>query len=164
MVNVARFESFGVEIELDDSFRFRDHGYVESPVDYFNALYPNGKRVEENGKTLGICGKRTMVESGRRISSLHICYINHENPAYNLHIRGHEETHALFGVGRIDVLQERILRDLGKIIDFPKISDHEVIADIGGMYATSRGGFLPYLTHRMDKQCFREACDIFEKA
>ena len=83
----------------------------------------------------------------------------------NARTRAHEETHALYFFGGIALLSEAIEKAHGLIMDFDKIKDEEIIAEIGAIYVLKRRGTLDKFSPKpIDSEHFKRAKEIFENA
>jgi hypothetical protein len=137
----AKFEVLGIAIPI--GFRsYYDDGFVDS-VDEYRLKFP----FWECQKSLeGVKGK--CIEVGRKI---HIFYKNQNSITKNIHLRAHEETHALDKFGRLDLLAKLILLEQGVNINFLELGDEEgfrdseidreVRAELGAIYALKKRGF-----------------------
>ncbi len=129
MKKAVRFEALGLDIPLGMFQRFTDHGFVEDPRDYVKCGGEPADGIAWGWLFGGLFGH------------VNICYAD-ANPfecgeytdMRNLHVRAHEETHALHGLNKLNFL-ERALAKEGVNIDLRSIKSREVLADICAIYA-----------------------------
>jgi hypothetical protein len=73
---------------------------------------------------------------------MHLMYIDEGRDDVNLSTQAHEEQHGIsYLPGGLDILTAKITRDRGEPIQFDKIKDIEVAADLNSVHALVRRGF-----------------------
>jgi hypothetical protein len=130
-----------LDVSVDNSIKFYDDGFVKDlgAHEYFiNWKYKNTfPQVSELAIDPFDAGHMLFI---KELKIFHIAYLN--SSSCPIRTRGHEETHFLHAVKRLNVLSERIRQRQGIEIDFNKIirkvsdvkSRREVIAEIGGIF------------------------------
>ncbi|MEK6820242.1 MAG: hypothetical protein AABX71_00850 [Nanoarchaeota archaeon] len=130
-----------------ENYCFRDDGFVED-------IHAHARKVNQEfgddpasydlevslNEKLPLVGGLTRVRNASQPIPVIICYYHQDSPLKEIFVRGHEETHALQEMGRLHLLQERLVA-LRLKIDIGAYSDNELIADIGGLYAVIKHGF-----------------------
>lgn len=62
----------------------------------------------------------------------------------NIYVRAHGETHALEYLGGLDLLADKLLSEQNVKIDFDKIEESDIRADLGALYALHAHGVHPF--------------------
>ena len=84
------------------------------------------------------------------ITHYHKYFMSTGSPELDVMVDAHEETHFLDYVERLNLLDNAISRREGSKVDFSKVKDHEVRANIGAIYALiSRGVDLDLVVSRI---------------
>lgn len=167
-MKTARLETLDIEVLLLENEEFHDDGFVKSIRDYqiqlkqrYYSYHPTEKELEK--PTFGICGE---MYNGSNVY-YHIAYKDQEDNFLNLQTRAHEETHVLWHLNKLNLLEEKITQNLRITIDLSAMKDFgesELIAEIGGIYPLQKIGFsLRTISHLRDEN-FHEAVEIYEKA
>lgn len=141
MRNLIILSILGIQFE-SENHSFRDDGFVEDvhkhareiykefgdnpDVYYLNLLLKEGKLPLVSGLTL---------ISPNIIPPINVIIFYQHCNSYlkEIFIRGHEETHVLYYLGKIDLLQKELTVCRLKT-DILSCLDAELIADIGGLY------------------------------
>lgn len=128
----ATFEVLGFSISIRNN-EYHDDGYVEDLDKYQEGLIEkygainNGKRLNN---PIGLCNE---IITPNKKKIVHIYYIENYG-ALNTWVRAHEETHALDCFKRLTALEQMLLEDQKVKIDFNKIDEPEVRANLGALY------------------------------
>ncbi|QQG46405.1 MAG: hypothetical protein HYY55_00985 [Candidatus Niyogibacteria bacterium] len=151
----SRFSVLDINIE-SMSQELKDEGFVSNILEHARGVYlgflGSTDRFEEEHDVglLRISNGYTMC-FGNDEADLWlwiIFYEHHNDPLIELAARAHEETHALHGMGKISLLQEK-LADTGVNISFDELKDfwgctppqRELIAIIGSLFVLQENGY-----------------------
>jgi hypothetical protein len=169
----AYFEALNLRMDLKENQRYYDLGFVDDRNE-------THKKIEE---ILGFHIKRdyfTEEEEGfcltfRWADGFQRTFVGvsdrYRQPWV---IRGHEETHALVHFNKLDLLVEKIEKEIGAKIQLPELKgvrtkfQEEIIASLGGLYAMMiRGIYIdtsfPHIVAN-EKFCVSEADRVLQKA
>ena len=143
-MEIMELKTLEMTISLNKGRRFFDDGYVKDFSQYQKEIY-EGYNIQfiENDESL-TRGIHLKIKSGRYINH-HIAYTPSTNKAKELRFRAHEETHFLDDSGNISLLEEALMKQ-GVTIDLREISNKEVVAEIGAIYALKKNNYclLPF--------------------
>ncbi|MFH1248670.1 MAG: hypothetical protein V1660_00785 [archaeon] len=165
-MNKARLQTLGINVELLPSMEFKDDGFVDDieehtkKLDAYYEVPP--RKLPEELRRMEILGRCMTFVKNHSVHS-HIYYINTDMPPLNIEVRAHEETHALDNMGRLDLLEKKILTEFNTLVHLHRIPDPEVRAEMGAIYALKRYDFDPKIInqyHKKDKD-FDAAMSIF---
>ena len=140
----AKLEILNLEVPIGLLKEYHDDGFVESIRKHSEMLLKKykcrGKLDEKfDGDLVGICnGFKFFLKK-----YFHIYYLDTNFAPLNIQIRAHEETHALDCLGHLEILSEKMLEEQKIKIDFKKLKDKEIRAQIGSIYALFSHGLHP---------------------
>ncbi len=168
-------------MEKNGFWRSGNRLYVPDGSGGWNERIP--AKDEENTSTVGMHYKvpvkmRTKGNIGNwkmtLETSVTIHHIFYEKRKYNdeafnemvaISVRAHEETHVVELWGALGRLEKQILREQNKRIPLRDISDEEVIADVGAIYALVKNGYsiddIESFSKRFLMQDFKEALELY---
>tara|TARA_Y100000310_G_scaffold276920_1_gene294415 strand:+ start:610 stop:1128 length:519 start_codon:yes stop_codon:yes gene_type:complete len=132
------FEILGITVPSEGHY-FYDKGYVNSISDAtmeINALYGFDNSDYNNDADKDVIGRHCQ----RLLFDHYIIYLDQFYAMDNIRLRAHEETHALEGMGQLDVLTDRLLEEQNVKINFKEIDDGEIRAELGALYALHARG------------------------
>lgn len=137
----VRFEVLGIETELGESYFFFDDGFQKDMLKYENRLCKyyrkskSSKWWDNKVYPAGLCLKVSSINFyGTRV---HIGYLKGSDDFLNLLHRSHEETHALQHLGKIRLLEDKIVENYGGRINLAE-ADMETAAVIGSLYVLAK--------------------------
>lgn len=138
-LNYANLEILDIALPLGFN-TFEDLGYVDSIEDTIEMLSKKPFLKRSNNRQL--LGNTFLFEyKFFNLKNISIFYLKLPKKIQNIYVRAHEETHALDILGGLELL-EKELRDEQKVkINFKKINDEEVRADIGAIYALYKNNY-----------------------
>jgi len=135
MTKLAELSVLGIYAPLHFFEYYHDDGYVDSIEDHFFMLvekYGQEHQVSRDKirKTLG----GYLHYEGMFFSHHHIYYKRVNEPDI-FFIRGHEETHFLERIWKLNLLEDKLKPFTNRTIDFGEVIDSESRCNIGGVYA-----------------------------
>lgn len=146
-MNTYKLEVLGLEVTVNDRIHYTDLGYVRNRYDTLvdiclrhNEDVPHYDK-DSHGFTLkidGMDGHRYIYTYYRRLLL----------PQANIRIRAHEETHVLYHLGQLSLLDKEIQREFGVGITLSTLPS-EKQAEIGALYALHKhriSSFVRWLT------------------
>lgn len=157
MADVCRSRFFVLDIDLESRNReLQDEGFVSDISEHAKKVYQrlmkslDGFEETHNDEILRHSNGYTMA-FGNDEANLWlwiIFYTHNEDPLVELATRAHEETHALHGMGKIDLLQKKLAK-VGVNINFNELEDfwscnpaqRELIAIIGSLLVLQKSGY-----------------------
>jgi len=131
----AILKILGIRVPLGPFDGFYDDGFVKSLNDYslfLDSFYESNNAGDEPDKE--VRGRYAVYNTPLK-RNYHIYYLKSDFEPLDMMVRAHEETHALDGLGRLDLLSEKMLREQRVRADFLEIEDKEIIAGLGSIYA-----------------------------
>lgn len=143
-MGLANLEALGIEIELPPNIVYHHDGGVDNiwahTVNLIgcNYSYPISPLGFES-----IQGRVQLIQIAA-VKHYHLFYLK-MGPALTALVRGHEETHFMKSVDRLNTrnlthLSEVLQREHGLVVNLNDIYDKEVAASIGGIHAALRAG------------------------
>ncbi len=144
---MIKLSILGIEFE-SDKHRYRDDGFVKDIHEHSAKIYQEfGDNPETYYIKLLLREEEMPLVSGNTMSrdnsdpiEIISFYQHFDSHLKEVFVRGHEETHALKKMCKLDLLQEKITC-FGLDVEMLPGSDVELIADIGGLYAVILHGF-----------------------
>jgi hypothetical protein len=151
-LNSFYLDALGLVFTSSD--KYYDLGYVDSVVNEYerlSELYDDKDTYETSDTWMGMCSTH-----GR---DTYIFYKEMNSFKQDLHLRAHEETHALEHMNQLERLSEALDLNDDVEIDFTKGYDPEVIAELGAIYALRMrsqklGGVGCYISYLLRKDSF----------
>jgi len=172
----AKFQILGIETKLSPLKSYSDDGFQNDMGEYLKKIglkswFPFSDKVMKHvSKNLGgVC--TTSIPFSFR-PKVHIGYLNTGNDFHNTLIRAHEETHALHRVGKIKLLEDKILERYGIKMNLEEL-DGEAMAHIGSFYVLAQYSCFSFLTFDdyvekvvkvPDEKKLKETYDLFKEA
>ncbi len=123
-------DALGLDVQVPDNIDYSYGGEIPDINQYVLNLLGH----KENRRYDGLC--LTLYRDDCE-KSMHIFVRQGLKPYSKLFLKGHEETHVLERVGRIEVLQRALVND-GYLRKRLEKMPRETRADIGGLYALKR--------------------------
>jgi len=166
-MKTSNLEILGIDLPQSENEEFYDDGFVESIRDYKIRLlrdYHSYQPEEELNRD--VFGTHGMFWVGSKIIR-HIAYLDQKDNARNINTRAHEETHVLAESGYLDLLTNKILRDVGISLDLSlmfRFGQKELVSEIRGIYPLKRLGINPRSIEKFRDETFRVALEIYEEA
>lgn len=171
---VAKLQILGLEFRISPFSTYHDDGYVESvavhlkQVDRRHAIYRDRLYYAalERKRLHGYCLQERLLNLVPPILTRHVTiwYLDMGFLPLNVLVRGHEETHALEGFKRLDLLADKMLEEQKVCINFQEVVEEEVRAELGGIYAIFARGFHPDMVNSDPTSYFHVARDLYEQS
>ena len=141
-MKTARLKMLGLEVPLSYFTEFHDDGFVQNIEQHYLSLtqryygFPAEALPQETEgiNPVGMC--TTWRPRLRR--HIHIYYLDWGSEAPNVHVRAHEETHALCRLGKLNMLEWVLERDQQVRLPLTQIKKRygeQVVAELGAIYA-----------------------------
>ena len=158
----AFLEILNLKISVGLFNKYYDDGFVKSLKEHQEILF----------KKYNISGKTADPELDKKIVGMHqsfnkffkqhhrIYYLNTYFTPWNIQIRAHEETHILDNLHFLNLLSEKNFFEQKVKINFKKIDEEEVRAQIGSIYAMFAYGFHPMM---LENVCYNEDFETAKK-
>ncbi len=145
-----KLEILGIEIPKL-GFEFTDLGYVDSIKETIRKLekkhgYEEGELQNPKQslkRTIGLAKGFGELISNNIFKNNYIFYLKQNKEEDNIHLRAHEETHALEHMNGLSHLEKNLLENQKVKIKFKEIRKSEVRAEIGAIYALIQRGIIP---------------------
>lgn len=141
-MELAKLKVLGIETNLMQDMTYHDDGFVSCCLEHRENIY---KKLEVEPPKLGL-GEMLYPGVGACIEvngEVHIFYKKSIFSGNIIRVRAHEEWHAFQELsGNTSILEKKLLDEQGIRIDFDKINDGEIEAEIAAIYALRSRGFL----------------------
>jgi hypothetical protein len=144
-----RLDALMMDIKVPDSVSYVDDGVVDSIGAHENFL--NWKRTGDpeclfDKTKLNDVAGTTYFQKGSGEYRFRIFYLDDSDPNSVICTRGHEETHFVHAVKRLDNLENEMRTSVGVDINFKNLlkkidsknARREIVAEIGGLFAVHR--------------------------
>lgn len=161
----AHFEALRLNVPLPEGHMYHDDGLVESIGEQTRVLK---ERYGLNGfpDSTDVAARYVVGKEGG-ITHHHVFHLElgKQHHPLQMILRGHEETHALSGIGRLDLLEDALLR-WNTYMRLVGVSNQELVADIGGIHALCIRGIPPSLMHNYARTLgpsFQDAIDAYDE-
>jgi len=130
-MNYAHLKILGITVPIGNH-NYYDDGFIESIIKHSLKL---DKKYGVTNLDYDISYAFKEGLSYQLGINHHIFYLKQPRETGNIRIRAHEETHVLDHLGRLDILEEKLLKEQRIKINFREIDEKEVKAELGSLYA-----------------------------
>ncbi len=146
-MKTAKLSMLGLEVPVGYFQEFHDDGFVKSIEHHYTSLtqryygFPADSFPEEAEEVnpIGLCS----TWRPKWTKYIHIYYLDRGSEMANVHVRAHEETHALCRLGKLSLLEEALEREQKVHLPLHKIGKkhgEQVVAELGALYARVEWG------------------------
>jgi len=141
-MNAFYLQELGIKVDTSENIQYHDDGLVNNLFDYKKILcikYGCSSDVKNNPNQIGQCieflESYTVKNSVKREKRhIHTFILKGLNPYFTAFCKGHEETHVLFILNELNLLERTIEKMIENRVNFSSI-DEEIVCNIGGFYS-----------------------------
>lgn len=119
-----------------NGYKFKDHGFVVSIIDQTEKILSKHNidiadcKIDDPESILGVC----LTIPCEDYTSVEIYYSQFLTFSEAILVRFHEEGHAIYKTGNLDMMTQAFLENQNVKINFDEIKDEEVIAELITIY------------------------------